>query len=115
MPVRRIALNAVTHTGRHLAVHEAGEAVHAVGGWIDDVHFFSNLSATLRCIVPASGVLLLADRLGVAGLTLTSTGIEALALAAREEPPDQELACSLQISFVHDEPDLRRHVPSVPG
>ena len=38
---------------------------------------------------------------------------ELTALTARE--PGEEIRCSLQITFFHTEPDLRRQIPHVPG
>jgi hypothetical protein len=111
----RLFLNGVTRLERQAAIHSATQAVQDGGGWIEDVHFFSNVAVNLRCIVPTAGVERLAGALGSLPLGLTPDDMTALARAASRNPDGEELEFSLQITFVHDEPDLRRHVPSVPG
>lgn len=111
----RLLLNGVTRLERQTAISSATRAVQDSAGWIDDVHFFSNAAVNLRCMVPAAGVDRLAEGLGSLKLGLTRDDLTALTRAASRIPDGGELQFSLQITFVHDEPDLRRHVPSVPG
>jgi hypothetical protein len=112
---RPIVLGAVTRTERHAALRSAGDAVRDAGGWIDDARFYSNLSAAVRCTVPAGGADGLRRGLAAAGIRLDAESEAALGAAADGGPPGRELACVVQISFVHDDPDLRHPVPSVPG
>ena len=50
-----------------------------------------------------------------AGLIVDIEGIDELAMAMRENAPAFELLCQLNVTFFHDEPDVRRTIPSVPG
>ena len=36
-------------------------------------------------------------------------------LGAGERSGDEEVGLTLNVTFIHDEPDLRREVPAVPG
>lgn len=111
----RVLLNGVTRSERQVAISSASQAVQDSGGWIDDVHFFSNVSINIRCVVPAGGANRLLDGLASLPLGLDEAEMAAFARSASGFSSGEELEFSLQITFVHDEPDLRRHVASVPG
>lgn len=111
----RLLLNGVTRLERQAAISATSKVVQAGGGWIDDVHLFSNVAVNLRCAIPVAGVAILAEGLGNLPLGLNHDDMALLARAGSQVPAGQELEFSLQITFVHDEPDLRRLVPSVPG
>lgn len=114
MAVARISLAAVTQADRHLVTDAAREAVSRAGGWIEDVQFFGNLSLALRAMLPAGGLAVFGDNLMAAGAIFDADAERALATAAAMAP-EREIACTVQISFFHREPDLRRDVPAVPG
>lgn len=115
MGARVIVLGAVARTERHAALRLAGDAVRDAGGWIDDVRFYSNLSAAVRCTVPAGGAGGLRQGMASAGIRLDPESEAALGAAADGGPPGRELACVIQIRSFHDDPDLRHQVPGVPG
>ncbi len=108
--MRILMLNAVTRRERKDATSFVFDTVNGLGGWIDDVQMYSNLMNTIR-------------------LTLSAGAYPALIAALREggiavDEPDEELAgadsavermATLQITFIHDEPDMKRDVPAVPG
>ncbi|SSC68410.1 unnamed protein product [Ciceribacter selenitireducens ATCC BAA-1503] len=108
--MRILMLNAVTRRERKDATSFVFDTVNRLGGWIDDVQMYSNLMNTIR-------------------LTLTAGAYPALIAALREgdiavdEPeagpapanPAAERMATLQITFMHDEPDMKRDVPAVPG
>lgn len=111
---RAIHLNAVTRADRNKLVSGISEAVASVGGWIEDVNFFSNISVVLRFVIAAGSGLRLVRLLETQPLQLDFDDLAKLsALSTRNEI--EEVACTLQITFFHNDPDLRRHVPSVPG
>ena len=49
------------------------------------------------------------------GLHLSQESLEQLIPANESMPKEKELVGTLQITFVHNEPDLLREVPAVPG
>lgn len=115
MAVTRLLLAAATARQRHLALDDAMEAVSASGGWVEDVNLFSNVSAVVTAWIRRRDLAGFADRLAAARVGLAPADRDALARTAADPPPDEEVRCTLQITFVHDEPDLRRDVPAVPG
>jgi hypothetical protein len=110
-----VRLSAVTRAERHAVIDATSNAVSGVGGWIDDVNFFSNLSAALRFVIPVSGASALGPKLLAIGLRFDTAVIAALDQAAVAGSDKSELIVSLNVTFVHDDPDLRRTVPAVPG
>jgi hypothetical protein len=109
--VQRLILETVTAADRQASIDAIGQAVTAVGGWVDDVTFFSNISVALRCVIPPSSAAVFADRLIAIGLKFDSAALTDFAAATTAA----ELLCTVQVTFFHSDPDLRRDVPSVPG
>jgi hypothetical protein len=107
MKPRPLLLQAVTTTDRHLAVAATNDSLLTCGGWVVDSHFFSNKAATIRLVIPADRLPDWLDQLGQIGLKLDSI----------DPPPqaDGEISISLSITFIHNEPDLARDIPAVPG
>lgn len=112
MPAPTVRLSAVTCAERNSALHEVREAISAVGGWIDEVNFFSNISVALRFYIAHHSGHELIRLFGDIPLRLDRIGVDDL-LSKRST--DHELLCSMQITFFHSEPDLKRHIPKVPG
>jgi hypothetical protein len=87
------------------------------GGSILDCRFFSNVSVSLLIEIQRSGVIRLAERLNQLGLVPaldTEQRISGLTEAAQTSS-EELLAATVQITFVHDDPDLPHDVPAVPG
>jgi hypothetical protein len=103
-----VMMTAVTRIERMLATQHVFDTVNRLGGWIDDVKMYSNLMNTIRLTLPAGAFTELAASLGEAGIVidepLTSGG-----------DPNAERMGTLALTFIHDEPDMRREVPAVPG
>jgi hypothetical protein len=103
-----VMMTAVTRVERRLATQRVFDTVNGLGGWIDDTRMFSNAMSTIRLTLPASAFPAFAEVLGEAGIVV-------------QPPPgpsgnsDVERMATLQITFIHDEPDLRREVPPIPG
>lgn len=104
-------LHAITRRERHAVTTEAMDLIAALGGWVDDARMFSNTMTTIRFHLAESRLEDLRSRLCEGGLPTTIAGGE----LRRSPSADRERAGSLQITFVHDEGDLRHEVPSVPG
>ncbi len=114
MPDPLIRLTAVTRADRNGIISEVSDSVAAVGGWIDDVNFFSNISVVLRFVIPSASGPALALRFADQPLQVDTEGLNSLN-ALLTHRPEKEIICSLQMTFFHGDPDLRRHVASVPG
>ncbi len=106
MPVTSLHLQGSTRVERHAMVDIVEEAIRCTGGWILDFHQFSNISLVLELEVPPR-------RLGQLLRLLQDGGVifrPAPELGPGEE--DDAVLGTLQITFVHEEPDL--HVPTPP-
>lgn len=106
---RLLALSAVTKTERHEATSLALDLVNSLNGWVKDTQFFSNKMATIRFVLPSAAMASFVDRLNHAHIVTDLPGGDL------PEMSDGEQAGSLQITFLHDEPDLIRPIPAVPG
>jgi len=90
-------------------------------GSIIDFKMFSNISLNVLFELPVRRIGELAAALSATGLRLSAESRELL--ADRQERYGEgsgawsmtEIAGSLQITFVHHEPDLRIEVPPIPG
>ena len=96
------AIEAVTRAECNGVLLAVREAIQASGGFITDRHLYSNLSATIVFELPGAHLPALAD------------GLTAVGLSIKRLPEDGERMpnCALSITFVHDDPDMRRDVPA---
>jgi hypothetical protein len=105
-----VMLSAVTRVERKAATSIVFDTVNRLGGWIDDVHMYSNLMNTIRLTLPAGAFAGLLAALAEAGIAVDPPeGLGEIRDAAAER------MATLQLTFIHDEPDLKRDVPAVPG
>ncbi len=107
-----LALTAATRRECNAATGFVFDSINALGGWIDDVNMYSNMMTAVRFTLKENRLGTLIDMLAGEGISVDPGPISSEISKALE---DTERACSLQISFLHDEPDLRRDVPAVPG
>jgi hypothetical protein len=110
-----VLLSGVSRAERQTVISSAVKVIQDAGGWVEDVQFFSNIAVNLQCAAMPSAAAGLSNALSALGLGLSRGETGALESATEGLRPDQELRFSVQITFVHNEPDLLRHVPSVPG
>ena len=91
------------------------------GAWIVDVKLFSNVSACFDFEIPSSRAEQLRDALAAMDLHLTKESDNSIASLLEANKPTEagspvtDIAGSLQITFIHNEPDLRIEVPPIPG
>jgi len=109
--VPSIQINAVTRVERLEATARAREAIAAAGGAILTFEQFSNVSACVGLEIATACLPDLGRLLTAAGLNLSKRSELALASGSH----GQTVPVTLQITFVHNEPDLRRHIPAIPG
>jgi hypothetical protein len=109
----RLFLQATTHRPRVAMTASAEDAISRSGGWVLDHRLFSNIALALAFEVPADGLTALGDALRTSGWTLAPASAARLAAGSVGESGD--LTGFLHLTFVHDEPDVLREVPQVPG
>jgi hypothetical protein len=88
--------------------------------WVVDVKLFSNMSVCFNFEIPINRTERLREALSEIALHLTSESQDSFASLHREsgvEYPQStdNISGSLQITFIHNEPDLRIEVPRIPG
>ena len=105
-----VMLTAVTRVERRAATSFVFDTVNRLGGWIDDVHMYSNLMNTIRLTLPAGAFAELVAALEEGGIM-----VDPLQDPGDLRDPATECMATLQLTFIHDEPDLKREVPAVPG
>lgn len=105
-----VMLSAVTRIERKTATSFVFDTVNRLGGWIDDVHMYSNLMNTIRLTLPAGAFADLSGALEAGGIAVDPP----VGLGEIRDPTAERMA-TFQLTFIHDEPDLRREIPSVPG
>lgn len=116
-----LRLNGITRRDRHEMIARVKEAILKGGGFITDFHMFSNLSICLNFELPTGKIESFYAALKTTGLGLTEESHELLAEGSKrveqlgEEAGASEVAGTLEITFIHDEPDLRIEVPPIPG
>lgn len=108
--MRILMLTAVTRRERKEATSFVFDTVNALGGWIDDVQMYSNVMNTIRMTLAAGAYPAL-----IAALRDGGIAVEAPPADPPGIQPEAERMATLQITFIHDEPDLKREVPAVPG
>lgn len=102
----------VTRENRLVATDAAKDAIAECGGWIDDFQLFSNKMTCIRFWMPETGAARLLEGLGRAGIRADTDTVTAVSGLAGS---NADTYMTLQITFIHDEPDLRREVLAVPG
>lgn len=116
-----LQLGGVTRIDRHDMISRAREAISESGAYISDFHMFSNASICINFEVPAGDIEKLYSALTATGLRLNQESHDLLADCCgrleqlEEESRAADVAGTLQITFVHDEPDLRIECPPIPG
>jgi hypothetical protein len=105
-----ISLSAVTKLERNFVTTMVMDEVSAQGGWVEDVHLFSNIMTNIRFVMKQDSLAPFVQVL--AGVGLEIGGISEIPPAGESST---DINCSLQITFAHNERDLRREIPHVPG
>jgi hypothetical protein len=96
--------------------------MEASGAWVIDVKLFSNMSVCFNFEIPVNRTGQLREALGETDLRLTRESQESFASVRlnKESGVDHSQSTnnipgSLQITFIHNEADLRIAVPPIPG
>ena len=111
---RFLQLNGFTRAERIKCVALLRDAIVDNRGWILDFNQYSNLSICIGFEMPMASLPALAKSLLDAEVGLSSR-TEQMLQGIEAGQPDESAQCTLQVLFIHDEPDLRRTVLAVPG
>lgn len=109
-----LQLNGYTKAERIQMTDRVSEAISQSGAWITDFQLFSNISICINFQVPNTCLGNLAAKLQETGVHLNQESLDQL--TPTDAPlKEEDLSGTLQITFIHNEPDLLRDVPAVPG
>jgi hypothetical protein len=118
---RLLRLQGVTRADRQEMISRVREAIAEGGGYILDFHMFSNIMICINFEVSAGNIGRLHSSLAATGLRLDAESRDLLEDCRKqpkrlaENDKDSEVTGTLNITFVHNEPDLRIEVPPIPG
>lgn len=111
-----ILIDGITKRERHQVTLEIEDAISTGGGWIQDENFLSNKAVVIRFFTPHRGFAVLRDAIGASDIRLDDESSARLERAIAEQPQgEDEIAAAITITFSHDERDLKREIPAVPG
>ena len=112
MSVTPLRFIAFTRNPRGEMIAKVRDALIASNGWITDFHEYSNVSLCLNFEISIENVQRLCAALRGTGLELTEEPQVAESAIAREQ---DVVPGTLQITFIHHDPDLIIPVPAIPG
>ena len=107
--IRPVSLSAVTKVERHDATSYVLDMINTLGGWVEDTQFFSNKMVTIRFVLPQCRISEFIETLDMRHVHCE------LAFPFVVHDGQAEQPGSIQLTFIHDEPDLVRPVPAIPG
>lgn len=113
---RFIKINGFTKENRYVMTGNINDAIHENGAWILDFKQYSNKSLVILFQMPVRDIGRLHSAVLGTGLKITEESEKLLAdCDARQrllgDDKVFDIYGTLQITFIHDEPDIRRYVP----
>ena len=113
-----INIAGITKENRHDMIDYIVSCVNSCSGWIINHTMFSNLAIGINFQIEAKDVNELLKLLNSNGLKLTKESIEIsknFPEKIEEEYKHKEISAAINITFVHNDPDLKIIIPAVPG
>ncbi len=111
-----LMMSGVTKADRHQVTVDVNDAISAAGGWVVDHTLFSNIAITIQFSLPSLSLNDFRNSVVAANVKLDDDSIARIkSMVGKHAPKPLDIAASLNITFIHNEPDLRREVPAVPG
>ena len=118
MVPKYISIEGITKEDRHKIIDYTVSCINGCSGWIMNHTMFSNAAIAINFQIEAKGVNKLFKLLNTNGMNLSGKSLE-LAESFPEDLDDKdkekEILGAINITFVHNDPDLKIKVPNVPG
>lgn len=113
MRPKPISFQAITRQDRHHVMELVEQAISKAHGWIEDSQFYSNKMATIRFVMDGRQCDAFCAFLRGCDIAVECVG-DTQSMTA--DPVFlTELPATIQLTFIHDQPDLRQVIPAVPG
>ena len=109
---RHIRLAGFTRVDRHEMITKLRDALQSASADLIDFQMFSNTAINLTFEMREMHLGRLESALVSAGLALDDESLEAMRMGGKTA---DILTGSLNVTFIHSEPDLRIPVPPIPG
>ncbi|KLN60157.1 hypothetical protein WH96_13290 [Kiloniella spongiae] len=101
-----VRLSIMSSMDRHTAIHKLSTAINQSGGWICDHTLLSNVAATINFeIDDLTAYKKLLSKLKE-GLLCPDVDLEKIV------SENTAIQGQLTVTFIHDDPDLKQHVPA---
>ncbi|MGI9417941.1 MAG: hypothetical protein ACR2RA_08905 [Geminicoccaceae bacterium] len=111
-----LMISGVTRADRHQVTAGVNDAISAAGGWVINHTLFSNIAITIQFSLPSPRLDEFRERLVTANVKLDDDSLaEIRTMAEKHFPKPIDVTATLNITFIHNEPDLRREIPAIPG
>ena len=111
-----LTLSGIAKRDRNRVISDINAAISASGGWIVNHTLFSNMAITLQMELPCSGLEKFQNHLSLAEVVLQDESCLDLGkMILKQSLVSEDIKTSLNVTFIHDEPDVRRQVVAVPG
>jgi len=115
---RYINIAGITKEYRHDMIDYTVNCIDTCSGWVMNHTMFSNSAICINFQIEAKGVNKLLKLLNSNGLNLTKESIEISKNFPENIEADykyKEILGAINITFVHNDPDLKIITPAVPG
>ncbi|GLX66633.1 hypothetical protein [Paenibacillus glycanilyticus] len=111
-----IRINAVAKYNRHDAIDDAKQIITTSGGWVTDYRMFSNRSLCIQFEIEWEDAFRLYSAIQLTPMKLTEetqTLLEQLANQTNNSASSskKDIRGTLQVTMIHDEPDMIIEVP----
>jgi len=111
-----LMISGVTKADRHQVTADVNDAISAAGGWVVNHMLFSNIAITIQFSLPSQRFDEFRDQVIAASVKLDDDSLAKIrAVIEKHVPWPVDVTAALNITFVHNEPDLRQVIPAVPG
>lgn len=115
---RSVNLAAITREDRHKMIDHTMKCINKCSAWIVNHTMYSNMAICINFQIEVGDVPKLIELLNTNGLNLTKETLELVNVfndAINDKNKNKEMLGAINITFIHNEKDLKIIVPAVPG
>lgn len=111
-----LMISGITKKNRHEVTADINDTISAPGGRIVDHTLLSNIAITIQFTTPSQRPEEFRRRVIAVGVGLDDDSLARIrGTIEKRMSGSAGITASLNFTFIHDDPDLRRKIPAVPG